>query len=255
MVRFDKLEELMHQSKKFLATLKRCLKTKGVSYKNLATALKISETSVKRIFSEGTLSLERIGEILEILDMTFLDVAKLIDGGNSSVGDILSFDQESVLASDQKLFAFFNLILFGKSVDDVCNAYTISKDDAKRYVRILTDLGLILARSDGSIKMRTNRAIRWLEQGPLREAYGAKIRAEFLDNPFTGDHEILTFKTRSLSHGSKAAIKRKIELLMAEMDELAAIDGAVLKRQTRPTSFMVGFRPFAFSSVEALKKR
>jgi transcriptional regulator with XRE-family HTH domain len=245
----------MHQSEKFLAALKRCLKAKGISYKDLSSSLKISETSVKRVFSEGTLSLDRIGEILDILNMSFLDVAKLVDNRRGDGSSILTFDQESVLAADAKLFAFFNLLLFGRSVDDICRTYTLSKRDAEQYIRTLCDLDLAMPQGENQVKMLTKKSVRWLEKGPLRDTYGARIRDEFLNGDFTGESEISTFRTRSLSAGSRAAMRRKIDLLMIEMDELAAIDTAILKSPCRSVSFVVGFRPFAFSSIEALRKR
>src|SRR5436190_262814 len=102
----------MHQSGKFLQALKNCLKAKGVTYKLLAAKLRISETSVKRNFAEGSLSLPRIGEILATLELTFADVVKVMERGESRQ-DFLTFDQESILAGDKKLFVFFNLLLFG----------------------------------------------------------------------------------------------------------------------------------------------
>ena len=43
-----------------ISTLKRVLKTRGVTYADLAERIALSEASVKRLFSQGTFTLERL---------------------------------------------------------------------------------------------------------------------------------------------------------------------------------------------------
>ena len=50
----------MDQTAKLLDTLKAYLKSRDITYRNLAQRLKLSESSIKRVFSEKTLSLKRL---------------------------------------------------------------------------------------------------------------------------------------------------------------------------------------------------
>ena len=47
----------MDQTAKLLDTLKAYLKSRDITYRNLAQRLKLSESSIKRVFSEYTLSI------------------------------------------------------------------------------------------------------------------------------------------------------------------------------------------------------
>ena len=56
----------MDQTAKLLDTLKAYLKSRDITYRNLAQRLKLSESSIKRVFSEKTLSLKRLERILPV---------------------------------------------------------------------------------------------------------------------------------------------------------------------------------------------
>ncbi len=60
----------------FTAALKRCLKSRGMTYARLAPHLDLSETSVKRLFSSGGFTLERIEQICRLLDMDLFELAR-----------------------------------------------------------------------------------------------------------------------------------------------------------------------------------
>ena len=60
----------MNQTQDLLRELKKCLRAKGLAYRDLAMALKISESSVKRIFSQKSFTLARLEQVCRFLDMS-----------------------------------------------------------------------------------------------------------------------------------------------------------------------------------------
>ena len=62
----------MSELDQLIATLKRQLKARGMTYRDLAGELGLSEASVKRLFASGSFSLERL---LQIRDQ----VARVLD--------------------------------------------------------------------------------------------------------------------------------------------------------------------------------
>ena len=243
-----------NESATFLEALKRCLRAKGLTYGDLAKRLQLSEASVKRIFAAGTLSLARIGRILEVLDMSFLDVAKLSSSPDKMAPQVLTFEQESVLAADAALFAFFHLLLFGKTSEGIVKAYALSKKDAENYLRTLAAIGLIERLGD-RVRLLTQKAIIWQDDGPLRRAYQRQIVAEFFADAFAGEQNTFHFVMRNLSRGSQSIINRKLELLRHEADELAAVDRVAQRGKTQVVAMALAMRPFAFSVIGALKQR
>ena len=65
------------ESKLLVSALKRCLKMKGVTYKDLAKLMNLSESSVKRLFASNNLSLQRFEQGCEILGLSSFDLGNL----------------------------------------------------------------------------------------------------------------------------------------------------------------------------------
>ncbi len=244
----------MPESAAFLDALKRCLKSRGLTYATLAPRLELSEASVKRVFAEGTLSLERIGQILEILEMSFLDVAKLSAGREKSRRNTLTDDQERLLAADPELFAYFHLLLFGKTPDEILKAYQLTPAAATKHQERLSESGLIERRGRG-VKLLIGRALSWREGGPLRTVYRDQILHAFLNGDCQDENALQHFMTRSLSHASQTLLRRKLDHLRSEVDELSRLDSAGANVKTHVTGVLVAIRPFSFVPAIALKKR
>ena len=58
-----------------ISTLKRVLKARGVTYADLAEKIALSEASVKRLFSQGTFTLERLEEVCAALEIAVFELA------------------------------------------------------------------------------------------------------------------------------------------------------------------------------------
>jgi hypothetical protein len=79
--------------------------------------------------------------------------------------------------------------------------------------------------------------------------------AEFLKCRFDGALEMLRFEAKELSPESAAVMRRKLERLVAECNELAEVDASLPARRRASTAILVAVRPWEFSVVNALKKR
>ena len=58
--------------------LKRCLRAQELTYRELAARIRMSEAAVKRMFSRRAMSLQRLEQICEVLDV---GLAELTGGG------------------------------------------------------------------------------------------------------------------------------------------------------------------------------
>ncbi|MBO9666544.1 MAG: helix-turn-helix transcriptional regulator, partial [Bdellovibrio sp.] len=83
----------MSQIDQFLSALKRSLKAKNILYRDLAKALNLSESSVKRILSSKSLSLERLEEICRVADLSFAEVVKTANLEDTNQVFMLTEDQ------------------------------------------------------------------------------------------------------------------------------------------------------------------
>lgn len=235
----------MHES--FLIALKKALKTKGLNYRMLAEHLDISEASVKRIFSQGSLSLERISAILEWAGLSFLDIARLMDTEAVELRQELTVEQEDVLASNNELCAFFHQLLFGKTVQALKRSGTYDAESIDRFKVSLCNLGLAAKASGGDLQLLVGRGVRWQPQGAMVRTYGKMLKKEFLNGSFDGNGAYNNFITRSLTPANHMAVKKKIKALVEEIDLLTSQDNILALNETEPTSFFFATRTFHFS--------
>ena len=63
-----------------IRALKATLKSRSITYDELARRLKLSHASVKRLFAEETFTLKRIENICNVLEIDFFDLARLARG-------------------------------------------------------------------------------------------------------------------------------------------------------------------------------
>ncbi|HAC33230.1 MAG TPA: transcriptional regulator, partial [Gammaproteobacteria bacterium] len=59
-----------------LATLKRMLRERGITYRELASGLGVSEATIKRAFSTASFSLQRLLQICDYADLTLAELAQ-----------------------------------------------------------------------------------------------------------------------------------------------------------------------------------
>lgn len=245
----------MRQTHAFLEALKSCLKAKGLTYRALASAMGLSEGSIKRLFSDQSFTLEKVEAILDLLDMSFAEVASLAEGQRDNVTSMLSIEQEEILAADERLFAVFHLLQFGRSRDKIAADYHVTAQELEGHLRALEAMGLIERHSKGKVKLRTSRSVGWRDNGPLRKAYGNRLMADFLGGSFNEQGSAKRFKVRRLSDGSRAIIARKLALLYAEVDSLSEVDVLTSAETATTTGLFYAVRPYMFTGVAAFKER
>ena len=74
----SKFLSLMSTTQDLVSALKSELRAAGVTYADLADALGMSESSVKRVFAKSDMPLSRIDEMLRVLKMDFAELARKV---------------------------------------------------------------------------------------------------------------------------------------------------------------------------------
>lgn len=242
----------MNQTTQMVSTLKKCLKAKGITYRQLGDAMNLSEASIKRLFSEQTFSLKRLEEICNILDLSLYDLAKI--SADAETGpNVLSLEQEAVLSEKPKLLVFFYLLLNGRSPETIIEDYKISEAESLKFLLELDKLKLIELHPDNKVRLLTQKNITWRKGGPIRNRYEKLIKEEFLSAPFDQPEDRLRFETGKLSDGSQSVMLKKINRLFKEYIELTEIDKALPQEKSRNTGLLVAFRPWIFSMLNEFK--
>jgi AcrR family transcriptional regulator len=211
----------MTEVAQIVVALKRQLKLQGMTYRHVAQALGLSEPSVKRLFTSGKFSVDRLVEVCKLLGFTLAELAQEASASESRLRT-LTAAQEKELMSDPMLLLVAVCALNHWTMQDMLAAYRLSEAECLQRLLRLDRLQLISVLPANRIRLNVSRDFDWLVDGPIREYFRKQGLADFLDSRFARADESLTF-----SHGmlTEAAIDkmhaelRKLRLTFAELHE------------------------------------
>ncbi|MFZ2630313.1 MAG: helix-turn-helix transcriptional regulator [Desulfosalsimonadaceae bacterium] len=245
----------MNQTVEILGALKKYLKAKGMTYRQLAAEMGMSETSVKRLFSQQTVSLKRLEEVCGILDLELYDLALMARQQSRNAANVLSLNQEKALADDPKLMALFYFLINGWSVAHIIAEYTITEEEITRLLIRLDRLGLIELHPNNRVRLLVTKNIFWRKNGPLWTLHFKTILANFMNHPFNLPNDRLLFSPGVLSEASLKTILKKIDGLFRQFNDLAEMDAALPLKGRYSAGLFIEFRPWVFSMLADLRKQ
>ena len=126
----------MSQTRPLLDTLKQELRKQRITYKQVSEALDLSETSVKRLFSEEAFSIIRLEKVCELLHLGISDLIHLMEK-NIELTTELTQDQEKELVSDVKLLLVALLLMNKLQFSEILQIYDISEPEGIQLLAFL----------------------------------------------------------------------------------------------------------------------
>ena len=240
--------------RRFVDALKRSLRSRGLTYGALARELRLSEASVKRMFSRGTFTLSRIEQILAVLELELDEVARMSRSAEAQARE-LSLEQESALAKDERLLSVFWLLQNDWRFAEIVEAFAIARAELTGACARLEKLGLIDWRPGDRVRLKVAKDFTWRPGGPVKKVYGRRVMQEFLQGRFEAPLELLRFESRVLSPESAMVLKRRLERLARDFNEFAEADASAPSARKVSVALLAACRPWEFSVVNALKRR
>jgi transcriptional regulator with XRE-family HTH domain len=239
----------MSQTIQWVETLKRCLKARGITYRDVAIALDLSEASIKRLFSERSFSIQRLEQICSLVDLSFSDLARLNDLKYQERQTTLSASQETALADDAILLSYFYLLLKGWKIGRIAQRFTLDEPRQIRLLAKLDRLGLIELQPGNRVRLLTARRIQWRRDGPVRRLYEREVKQVFLHDKFSESTAHFGFESAELAPESARLILRRLTRVSREFDELAELDVNLEPTEKRGYGLMVALRPWAYWNI------
>lgn len=239
----------MTQTADLLNALKKALRSRGLTYRDLAGALQLSEASVKRLFSEQTFSLRRLEDACRFLDIGIYDLARMTRLGDAQRATQLELAQENALAADSTLLTYFYLLLTGWKPARVARTLGLDAAENTLVLAQLDRLRLIELQPRNTVRLRTNRRIAWRADGPIRKRYANEVKLDFVAGDFADRDECLSFETAELSDASISVLNRRLARLAKEFDDLADLDLHLPPERKRNVGLMLALRPWTYWQI------
>jgi transcriptional regulator with XRE-family HTH domain len=225
--------------------LKRTLRAKRITYRELARRMNISEPTVKRIFHERNCKLDRLLEICEAAGVDLENIVGSLSRGPGPASRIGPSVEQSLADQPSLLFVF--IMLTEKFTPRaIMRSHGVSEASMFLYLRDLEELGLVAIGSGLSARVLVDTPIQWDFSGPLRPLF------EGTNKNFVGWTIARMRDGASFISFSRRMRPETAELLRREAEELAERSRLLAHhdQHTTPEDELIGHKwMFAFGAT------
>jgi transcriptional regulator with XRE-family HTH domain len=232
---------IMTELQRLLATIKRQLKARGLAYRDVAVALEVSEPSVKRLFSSGRITLERLMALCSLLDLSLAELTQLAAASAPRLQELDS-GQEAELVSDPRLLLVATCVLNHWAASDIVAHYRLSEAECVQRLVRLDRMRLIDLLPGNRIRINVVRDFDWLPDGPIRRYFRERGQADFLAGDFGREGESMFFVHGMLTPEAKARLQIQLQRLRRTFAGLHDESQEAALGQRRGTGLLLALR-------------
>jgi hypothetical protein len=231
-----------------VAELKRALRASGHTYAHVARKLGLSVASVKRLFSQEDLSLERIDAICELIGLNLIEI---LDQARERMSPAtqLTLAQETQIVSDLRLLFMTWLVLIRTPFEEIVQTYRFTEREALKYLIRLDRLKVIELQPGNRVRLLVSRHFSWRTGGPVQKYIDQKLLREFFASHFTATGEEFFFHGGRVSAEALGRLKRALQGAARECAEIIERDRASTQDRCG-AAFVLALRPWNYSGFK-----
>jgi transcriptional regulator with XRE-family HTH domain len=243
----------MNETAQLILTIKRQLKIRGLSYRDVASALKLSEPSVKRLFANGRFTVDRLAQLSKLLGLTLAELVQEAAGSEPRL-KTLSPAQENELVSDPKLLLVAVCALNHWTLDNIVGTYRLNQAECLQRLLRLDRLRLIDLLPGDRVRINVARDFDWLPGGPIRHFFKAQGEADFLDHTFSAAFDSHAFTHGMLTADASTQFQVELRRLRQKFSELHEASLTAPLAQRRGMGLLMALREWEPVGFAALRR-
>lgn len=236
----------MRDSERIVDVLKQVLKERGLTYRELGARVGLSEPTVKRMFSQRRLTLERLETVCDVLGVSMLELTRRASAQLEAEVYRLTVAQERRLVADVELFYFFWMLVNRHSLASITRRYGVSDTKAHRWLVQLDRMGIIELRERRRYSLRVSSNVVWNEDGPIERLIVSRSLPIFLRGRFRREDEYRRFIVGKLSPESMMLFRTRLRELVEQMFR-QSVGTDAMRSDSKTAACLVAFGPASFS--------
>ncbi len=233
--------------------LKRALRARGLTYAHVGKKLRLSEASIKRLFSKGGFSMERFEQACALAGTSVLELAKDAAKESEAVSQ-LTLDQERAIMRDRKLLLVAVCALNHLDLNDITALYQLSKAEGIRLLLELQRIRFLELLPENKIRLRVTHTFTWLPNGPIQQYFKAKAQNEYFAGHFDKPTETMLLVNAMLTPSSIAMMNAKLRRLANEMAEMHEEHKRLRLGERRSVTLLLALRPWELQDFMDLRR-
>ena len=233
--------------------LKQELKAARMTYADLARALGMAESSVKRMLARGEMPLSRIDAICRALRLDFAELARRVADAQPLLQQ-LSENQERAVVADKKLLLAAICVLSQWTLEQLVATYRLSEAECIRYFAQLDRLGIIELKPLNRYRLKLAKTFRWRPHGPVMQYFRENALLDYFAGGFDGHGEGVLLVHGSVSRSLAPSFLERMQRVAQDFAQQHQADQKLADKDREGYTLLLAMRSWEFDAFTQLRR-
>lgn len=236
-----------------VTALKRELKSAHMTYADLARAMGMAESSVKRMLAKGDMSLSRIDAICRALKLDFAELARRVADAQPLVTELTPAQERAVVA-DKKLLLVAICVLSQWTVEQITGTYRLSEADCVKSLAQLDRIGIIELRPLNRYRLKLAKTFRWRPHGAVMNFFREHALLDYFAGGFDGPGEGLMLVHGSVSRTLAPLFLERLQRVAQDFAQQHQTDQKLAEKDREGYTLVLAMRSWEFEAFTHLRR-
>jgi DNA-binding Xre family transcriptional regulator len=233
--------------------LKKELKSAQMTYAELARALGLAESSVKRMLAKGDMPLSRIDAICRALKLDFAELARRVADAQPLLAELTQAQEKAVVA-DKKLLLVAICVLSQWTLEQIVTSYRLTQAEGIKYLAQLDRIGIIELRPLNRYRLKLAKTFRWRPHGAVMNYFREHALLDYFSGGFDNQGEGLLLVHGSISRSLAPAFVERLQRVAQDFAQQHLADQKLADKDREGYTLLLGMRSWEFAAFTALRR-
>ncbi len=236
-----------------VSALKKELKAAQMTYADLALALGMAESSVKRMLAKGDMPLSRIDAICRALRLDFAELARRVADAQPLLAQ-LTLEQERAVVADKKLLLAANCALSQWTLEQITSSYRLTEAEGIKYFAQLDRIGIIELRPLNRYRLKLAKTFRWRPHGPVMDYFREHALLDYFSGGFDAAGEGIQLVHGSISRSLAPSFLERLQRVAQDFAQQHQADQKLAEKDREGYTLLLAMRSWEFEAFAQLRR-
>lgn len=233
--------------------LKAELKAARMTYADLAHALGMAESSVKRMLARGEMPLSRVDAVCRALKLDFADLARRVADAQPLMAEMTQAQEQAVVA-DKKLLLVAICVLSQWTLEQITGEYRLSEAEGIQYLAQLDRIGIIELRPLNRYRLKLAKTFRWRPHGPVMTYFREHALVDYYAGGFDGPGEGLLMVHGAISRALAPSFMERMQRVAQDFAQQHLADQKLAEADREGYTLLLAMRRWEFGAFTLLRR-
>ena len=243
----------MSTSADLVTALKKELKAAQMTYADLAKALGLAESSVKRMLAKGDMPLSRIDAICRVVKLDFAELASRVADMRPLLAEMTEVQERAVVA-DKKLLLCAICVLSQWTLEQITTSYRLTEAEGITCLAQLDRIGIIELKPLNRYRLKLAKTFRWRPHGAVMDYFRDHAVLDYFSGGFDGNGEGMLLVHGSISRTLAPSFLDRMQRVAQDFAQQHQADQKLLEKDREGYTLLLAMRRWEFEAFAGLRR-